>query len=185
MVKPGKNRPSFGHVTGFGGCLSQPENQDKVERSGILKGAVASTMIFKFKKIPNFKSRPSDKTEIAFAFLLPRLLATAQKYAFLRPEETLKMNELHLDQAPQDIITEEFQLKSVRLQAFIAATDPGCKKEFIGFGSLGLLKYIIESKLEDRLPNIITLLRIFLTSAISNPSCERSFSKLKLIKSYL
>ncbi|GFS81852.1 uncharacterized protein TNCV_1544801 [Trichonephila clavipes] len=92
------------------------------------------------------------------------------------------MNELNLDQPPQDINKEEFQLKRVRLPAFVATTDPGCKKELIKSASLGLLKYIIESKLEDDLPNIVTMLRIFLTSAISNASCERSFFKLKLIK---
>ncbi|GFT65015.1 hypothetical protein TNCV_4465861 [Trichonephila clavipes] len=40
------------------------------------------------------------------------------------PEVKLSMDELNLDQAPQDINKEEFQLESVRLQDFIAATDP-------------------------------------------------------------
>ncbi|GFX51533.1 hypothetical protein TNCV_5012371 [Trichonephila clavipes] len=108
----------------------------------------------------------------------------AQQYTFLRPEVILSMNELNLDQAPQGFNKEEFQLKRVRLQVFVAAIDPGCKKEHIRSGSMGILKYIIESKLEDSLPNIVIMLRIFLTSAISNASCERSFSKLKLIKNY-
>ncbi|GFU05389.1 uncharacterized protein TNCV_3290501 [Trichonephila clavipes] len=56
----------------------------------------------------------------------------AQKYAFLRPQVILSMDELNLDQAPQDINKEEFQLER---QAFVAATDPGCKKEL--FRSLG------------------------------------------------
>ncbi len=34
-------------------------------------------------------------------------------------------------------------------------------------------------------PNIAILLRVFLTRTISVASCERSFSKLKLIKNYL
>ncbi|GFU96319.1 uncharacterized protein TNCV_88961 [Trichonephila clavipes] len=76
-----------------------------------------------------------------------------QKYSFLRPEVILSMDELNLDQALQDI--NEFQLECVRLQAFVAATEPGCKKELIRSGSLCLLKYIIESKLEDILPNIL------------------------------
>ncbi|GFV78629.1 uncharacterized protein TNCV_1889351 [Trichonephila clavipes] len=88
------------------------------------------------------------------------------------------MDERNLDQAPQDINKGEFQLERVRLQAFKAATDPDCKKELVWSGSLGLLKYIIESKLENGLPNIVIMLRIFVTSAISNASCERSFSKL-------
>ncbi|GFV89331.1 uncharacterized protein TNCV_4151511 [Trichonephila clavipes] len=98
-----------------------------------------------------------------------------------RPEGILSVDELNIDQAPQDINKEEFQLEHVRLQSFVAATDPGCKKELIRSASLGLLKYIIESKLEDGLPSIVMII-IFLTSAISNASCERSFSKLKLIK---
>ncbi|GFW61787.1 uncharacterized protein TNCV_1471091 [Trichonephila clavipes] len=46
------------------------------------------------------------------------------------------MDELNLDEAPQDINKEEFQLKCVRLQAFVSATDPDCKKELIRSGSL-------------------------------------------------
>ncbi|GFY24461.1 uncharacterized protein TNCV_1015091 [Trichonephila clavipes] len=61
----------------------------------------------------------------------------------------LSMDEPNFDQSPQDIDNEEFQLESVRLSAFVTATDPGCKKELIRSGSLGLLKYIIETKLED------------------------------------
>ncbi|GFW86021.1 hypothetical protein TNCV_1968291 [Trichonephila clavipes] len=81
-----------------------------------------------------------------------------QKYAFLRPEVILSMERTQLrSQAPQDI-SKEFQLERVRLQAFVAATDPGCKKELIGSGSLSLLKYIIELKLEDGLSNIIIML---------------------------
>ncbi|GFW95372.1 uncharacterized protein TNCV_2970941 [Trichonephila clavipes] len=56
----------------------------------------------------------------------------AQKYAFLRPEVILSMDELNLSQAPQDINKEEFQLEHVRLQAFVGATEPGCKKEPLG-----------------------------------------------------
>ncbi|GFV77522.1 hypothetical protein TNCV_1070511 [Trichonephila clavipes] len=86
------------------------------------------------------------------------------------------MAELNLDQAPQDIIKEKFRLECVRLKTFVAATEQGSKKELISSGSLRLLKYITESKLEDGLPNIVIMLRIFLTSSISKASCERSFS---------
>ncbi|GFS57034.1 uncharacterized protein TNCV_4238251 [Trichonephila clavipes] len=86
------------------------------------------------------------------------------------------MDELNLDKAPKDIHKEEFQLESVRLQTFVDATDAGCKIEFVRASSLGLLKYIIESKLEDGLPNIVIMLRIFLTSGISNASSAREIS---------
>ncbi|GFX48697.1 hypothetical protein TNCV_408041 [Trichonephila clavipes] len=42
---------------------------------------------------------------------------------------------MNLDQAPQDI-NKEFQLENVCLQAFVAETDPGCKKELISPGFL-------------------------------------------------
>ncbi|GFW68799.1 hypothetical protein TNCV_3640131 [Trichonephila clavipes] len=129
-----------------------------------------------------FSSTDRVTAEIGERFL--QLQNLAQKYAFLRPEEVLSMNELR-SSVPQDINKETFQLELVRLQTFVAATDPGCKKELIRSGSLDLLIYIIESKLEDGLSNIIIMLRIFLTSAICNASCERSFAKLKLIKNYL
>ncbi|GFW36723.1 uncharacterized protein TNCV_1220551 [Trichonephila clavipes] len=67
-------------------------------------------------------------------------LATGlQKYAFLWPEVILSMDELNLNPAPQDINKEEFQLQRVRLQAFVAATDPGCRKGLIRSGS-GFIK---------------------------------------------
>ncbi|GFW87331.1 uncharacterized protein TNCV_4515161 [Trichonephila clavipes] len=84
----------------------------------------------------------------------------------------LSMDEFNLDQATRDI-NKEFQLEHVRLQTFEAATDPGCKKELIRSVFLGLLKCIIESKLEDGLPNIVIMFRIFLTSAISNARPEK------------
>ncbi|GFX11370.1 serine proteinase stubble [Trichonephila clavipes] len=59
----------------------------------------------------------------------------------LRPEVILSMDELNLDQAPQDIDKEEFQLKHIGLQVFGAATDPGCKKELVRLGSIGLKIY--------------------------------------------
>ncbi|GFU95723.1 uncharacterized protein TNCV_4889121 [Trichonephila clavipes] len=62
----------------------------------------------------------------------------AQKYVVLRPEMMLSIDELNLDQAPQDINKEEIQLDCVRLQAFVAATDPGCKKELIRYDNTSL-----------------------------------------------
>ncbi|GFY14528.1 uncharacterized protein TNCV_1315821 [Trichonephila clavipes] len=118
-----------------------------------------------------FSSKNRVTVEIRKRF--QQLQNLAQKYVFLRPEVILSMDEFNLDQAPQDINKEKFQLERVRLQAFTAATDPGCE-ELIRSGSLGLLKYIIESKLEDGFPNIVTTLRIFLASVISNASCQFS-----------
>jgi len=50
---------------------------------------------------------------------------------------------------------------------------------------LELLQFIQKYKLGNSVPNIVIMLRIFLTIAVSVATCERSFSKLKLIKNHL
>jgi len=50
---------------------------------------------------------------------------------------------------------------------------------------LELLQFIQMYNLENSVPNVVIMLRIFLTIAASVATCERSFSKLKLIKNSL
>ena len=50
---------------------------------------------------------------------------------------------------------------------------------------IDLLKWIVKWGFTESLPNLSIVLRIYLTMCISVASCERSFSKLKLVKSYL
>lgn len=50
---------------------------------------------------------------------------------------------------------------------------------------LNILKYLYENSLYDALPNFVIALRILLTVPVTIASAERSFSKLKLIKTYL
>jgi len=51
-------------------------------------------------------------------------------------------------------------------------------------GPLELLQFIQKYDLGNSVSNILIMLRIFLTIAVSVTTCERSFSKLKLIKNY-
>ena len=46
------------------------------------------------------------------------------------------------------------------------------------------LIFIVQQKLVDSVPNVFVALRILLTLPVSVASGERSFSKLKLIKTY-
>jgi len=52
-------------------------------------------------------------------------------------------------------------------------------------GPFELLQFIHKYNLGKSVPNILMMLRIFLTIAVSVATCERSFSKLKLFKNYL
>jgi len=49
---------------------------------------------------------------------------------------------------------------------------------------LKLLNFIQKYNLGNSVPNIVIMLRIFLKIAVSAGTCEKSFSKLKLIKDY-
>lgn len=51
--------------------------------------------------------------------------------------------------------------------------------------ALDILQYLFEHKLVEVYPNFALALRVFLTLPVTVASCERSFSKLKLIKNYL
>ena len=63
---------------------------------------------------------------------------------------------------------------------------PGDDNKEIGdVTALTLLQWIVKWGFQESLPNLTVVLRILLTMCVSVASCERSFSKLKLIKTYL
>ena len=110
-----------------------------------------------------------------------RLQNIAKKYIFLTPSNLLdKEYNCNVDAFDENIQREDFLIERARLQNYFAAADAADME-----GPLQLLQFIQKYNLTDSVPNIVILLRIFLTRAISVASCERSFSKLKLIKNYL
>ena len=82
----------------------------------------------------------------------------------------------------EEINIEEFLNERKRLQSFILAHEN--EKTSIN-GPYELLQFLVKNNLLESVPNLVILLRIFLSIAISVASCERSLSKLKLIKNYL
>jgi len=52
-------------------------------------------------------------------------------------------------------------------------------------GPLELLQFIQKYNLGDSDPNIVIMVQIFLIISVSVATCERSFSKMKLIKELL
>ena len=83
-----------------------------------------------------------------------------------------------------EIYCEEIDLESIdeevlRLKRFLQSLN---MSDAFDDTALGLLKFICSNHLEASVPNVFVLLRICLTVCVSNATCERSFSKLKLIK---
>ncbi|XP_050321353.1 zinc finger MYM-type protein 1-like [Bactrocera neohumeralis] len=82
---------------------------------------------------------------------------------------------------PDDLDPHEFssEIESFKFQATTLMS------EATDMNHLNVLEKIFDLSLEDVYPNITTALRIFLCMPVTTATCERSFSKLKLIKSYL
>lgn len=115
-----------------------------------------------------------------------QLHVLAEKYAFLTPSNLLnEQYDCQLNHHHNDINAEEFLTERKRLQRFISVAASQDETETWNDGPLELLQFILKYRLENSVPNIVILLRIFLTIAVSVAGCERSFSKLKLIKNYL
>ena len=84
-----------------------------------------------------------------------------------------------------DIDVTEFLIERKRLDSFVCVVDKKVKNDLMQRGPFQLLKFILGWDLATSVPNVMILLRILLTMGVRVSSCERSFSKLKLIKSYL
>ncbi|GFW17633.1 uncharacterized protein TNCV_2651901 [Trichonephila clavipes] len=107
----------------------------------------------------------------------------SQKYSFLRPEVILGMEKLNLDQTPQNINKEEFQLERVRLQAFIAPIDPGyeiiTKVALLSFEIVASHNY---APLRSAIHVLETLREIFFWNGVQKP-CPVSLNVRNTVKS--
>jgi hypothetical protein len=89
-----------------------------------------------------------------------------------------------------EINAEELKQEIRRLRRFIllSVSDDHDKKLTLDTDNRtikDILTWIVKWGLTEMLPNLTILLRIYLTLCVSVATCERSFSKLKLVKTYL
>ena len=110
----------------------------------------------------------------------------SNKFSFLFPKNLLDSNFLCnlTNDFEGDINVHEFYIERKRLQCFFAVHEQGIQSNMLSQGPYELLQFLLKNHLSETVPNLIILIRIFLTIGISVASCERSFSKLKLIKNY-
>ena len=112
------------------------------------------------------------------------------RFQFLKPPELLREDNsdenegaciLKLTPAYSEINSEELVMEVNRLRRFVKSmNERGVYTE--SWNVVNLLQLMAQCKLQETVPNLIIALLIL---AVSVASCERSFSKLKLIKTYL
>ena len=108
----------------------------------------------------------------------------AEKYVFLTPTYLIgNQYECQLTQLDHNNIDkDEFLVERKRLPHFIAVATSHGETNAWKEDPLKLLQFINKYNLANSVPNIVVMLRIFLTITISVATCGKSFSKLKLIK---
>ena len=72
-----------------------------------------------------------------------------------------------------------------RLRRHIKLYEKSTGKETVNWKANGILINIVKWGFEESFPEIPIIQRTFLTTCVSIAACERSFSKLKLIKTYV
>lgn len=113
----------------------------------------------------------------------------ADKFSFLCGDQikkldvdTLKSKARELARTYANDLNEEELLNEIESFKFHALTTEDGLEDAT---AATMLKILYESKLEEGYPNIHVALKIFVTLPVSVATGERSFSKLKLIKTYL
>lgn len=113
----------------------------------------------------------------------------ASDFDFLSGDSLVKMDTTGLQKAAMalslkyksDLNASEIssEIQSFKHQALVLFPNVSCAT------SLNLLQLLHEYNLAESYPNLEIALRLFLCLPVTVASCERSFSKLKLIKNYL
>jgi len=129
--------------------------------------SILSSLCWRFEKMSQIASD--------FNFLSGNLLSTMES-------EKIKLwvNDLAL-KYDRDLNAAELysEIENFKYQAPLLMT------KFENATQLDFLKHIHQYSLKDLYPNLEVALRIFLTIPVTTAPCERSFSKLKIIKNYL
>lgn len=99
-------------------------------------------------------------------------------------EEELRDIVPNLTKIYDEFSAEDIILEILRLRRHLEAASISLQ-EAIQWTTLELLKFIVKWDYSESVPSLALCLRFFLTICVSVATCERSFSKLKLIKSYL
>lgn len=117
----------------------------------------------RFKSFQSIKSR--------FGFMMPRELNQISDDELKR--SATEFAKRYDDDVSDDVVGQFLALRSCgdQVKALKSPRD--------------ILQFIIANKLQSTLPDVVTCYILFLTLPVTVASCERSFSKLRIIKNYL
>ena len=111
-----------------------------------------------------------------------------EAFDFLNPHTLLRSDSIEIDMSKfekmyaNDINFTELKLEIVRFNRLVQFSGFTFKNDAT---ALDVLQWLSKHRLCESTPYIFVGLKLYLTVAVSIASCEKSFSKLKLIKSYL
>ena len=109
-----------------------------------------------------------------FGFLNPHALLRSENIE----EDMNKFKNIYADHVNFSELTYEI----ARFNRLVQSCGAAFQSDFT---SLDVLQWLTKYRLCESTPYLFLCLKLYLTVAVSIASCERSFSKLKLIKSYL
>ena len=122
-----------------------------------------------------------------------QMSSICDRFQFLKPSELLRKDTSDENESAcirkltsvySKIDSEELVMEANQLRRFVKTmTERGVSTESCDVANL--LQWMAQCKLQETVPNMIIAIRIYLTMAVSVAPCERSFSKLKLIKTYV
>lgn len=103
------------------------------------------------------------------------------KTLLLANNEELKLAVAKFSDFYEEVSEAELILEIPRLRRHLKASN----LDVSNWVALDFLKFIVEWDFTESLPHLMVTLKLFATICVSVASCERSFSKLKLIKNFL
>ncbi|XP_042212033.1 uncharacterized protein LOC121859303 [Homarus americanus] len=124
------------------------------------------------------RSEAMDNILSIFAVIQPRYLHSAKEEQLQGSISISSMTKIFNEISDEDVMVEIMRLCR-HMEAAKISPEEGNKWTVLQF-----LKFIVKWDFCETLPHLSLCLRFFLTICVSVASCERCFSKLKLIKNY-
>jgi hypothetical protein len=106
-------------------------------------------------------------------------------FSFLMPEQLRLLTDTELNSATSDFAAKYSEDVSTDIVGQFLALRSCLKESETVTSPRGVLEFIVEHKLQSMLPDVVTAYMLYLTLPVTVATCERSFSKLRIIKNYL